>query len=191
MHALTSGKAQMKACRQQSMGASLARDIKGLAMSEFRIEAKGDMQIVIERHFNADVEAVVHAFLEPDLLMKWMSSPGMPMESAGIDPRPGGEFRYVWAAIDGEKVLLSGMFHAMEVVENGDRLIEHSEVFDPDWTGGETLVRTDYMAKSGGTLVRTTITYSTTAARDGALDSDMGDAMRDGYARLDVMLTEA
>jgi uncharacterized protein YndB with AHSA1/START domain len=157
-------------------------------MDHFKIDAKGATEIVVERHFKADVEAVVKAFLEPDLLMKWMSGPDMPLESVGLDARPGGEFRYVWGAADQDKMVMTGHFRDMEVAENGDRLIVHSENFDPDWTGGETLVRTDYVARNGGTLVRTTITYSTTDARDAALASEMGDAMQDSYVRLDAVL---
>jgi uncharacterized protein YndB with AHSA1/START domain len=157
-------------------------------MADFRIEAKDTTDLVVERQFAAKVETVVQAFLEPDMLKKWMGSAGMPLETAGIDPRPGGAFRYVWGLPDTDKVVLTGQFHVMDVAPNGDRAIVHSEIFEPDWTGGETLVRTDYTARMGGTLVRTVITYGTAAARDGAAASDMGDAMRAAYDRLDGLL---
>jgi uncharacterized protein YndB with AHSA1/START domain len=157
-------------------------------MSDFTIEAKAATQIVIARHFDADVETVLQAFLEPDKLMQWMGSPDMPMTEAGLDARPGGAFRYVWQSADGQTVTLTGTFLEMEVTENGDRRIVHSELFDPDWTEGATLVRTDYRGLAGGMQVETEITYASTAARDAALDSDMGATMRDAYLRLDTML---
>jgi uncharacterized protein YndB with AHSA1/START domain len=157
-------------------------------MDMFKIEAQDASNIVIERMFKADVEAVVKTFLEPDLVMQWMSGPDMPMEAAEIDPRPAGGFRYVWGAPDGQKMTLTGSFVQMEVADNGDRLIEHTELFDPDWTGGQTLVRTDYLVQAGGTLVRTTVTYGSSDVRDAALASEMGAALRSSYDRLDKVL---
>ena len=188
---MTRRKAQLCPCPAPGRGAICGRRSWGWMMDDFRIEPAGETEIVIARQFDAAVTAVVRAFLEPDMLMKWMGSAGMPLMEAALDARPAGQFRYVWGAPDGSKTVLTGMFHNMEVAQNGNHLIVHSELFDPDWTGGETMVRTDYTARKGGTHVRTSITYSTAAARDAALASDMGHAMQDAYSRLDGLLGAA
>lgn len=154
----------------------------------FKVTAAGDAQIMVERHFAASADAVVKAFLEPDMVMRWMSAPGMPMVVAELDPRPGGRFRYGWEMPDNQRMWLTGMFTDMGVATNGDRWIEHTELFDPDWTGGETTERVDYISQDGGTLVRSVITYPTPATRDMVLAGDMLDGMQGGYDRLDAVL---
>ena len=158
-------------------------------MNDVLVAAVGATQISMERHFAADVESVVKAYLEPDLITRWLGSPEMPMVLAEMDARPGGGFRLGWDMATGQRMWLSGTFVQMDVAANGDRCIVHTEVFDPDWTGGEALERVDYLAQGGGTLVRSLITYGTEQVRDTALDG-MADGMRASYARLDTVLAQ-
>lgn len=157
-------------------------------MTDFKVTAVGDAQIMVERHFAASVEAVVKAFLEPDMVMRWLSSPSTPMIVAELDPRPGGRFRYGWDMPDQQRMWLTGMFTDMQVAPNGDRRIVHKELFDPDWTGGETTESVDYLAQDGGTLVRSVITYPTGAMRDKVLAGDMMDGMQGSYDLLEAVL---
>ena len=60
-----------------------------------------------------------------------------------------------------------------------------TELYDADWTGGETLVTTLFREEGGGTVVTTTILYSSKAARDGALATGMADGMEASYRALD------
>jgi uncharacterized protein YndB with AHSA1/START domain len=68
-----------------------------------------------------------------------------------------------------------------------DRLV-HSEIFDEDWTGGETLVTIDFAERDGKTTVTMTVLYSSREARDGALRTGMEHGMAVGYDRLDAIL---
>lgn len=63
--------------------------------------------------------------------------------------------------------------------------IVHVEVFDQDWTGGETRVTTELTEVDGVTTMSMTVLYSSMAARDGALRSGMTTGMEMSYARLD------
>jgi uncharacterized protein YndB with AHSA1/START domain len=149
-------------------------------MSDFRIVAESDRQIVVTRSFAASVDRVIAAFMEPDLLRRWMGSPDMPMDICEVDPRVGGGFRYSWTFKDGRVMWLKGTFREMT-----DNRVVHTEVFEPDWTGGQTEVVTDFIAKGGRTEVQTTITYSGTPARDAAFASGMASGMSGAYDRLD------
>jgi uncharacterized protein YndB with AHSA1/START domain len=66
--------------------------------------------------------------------------------------------------------------------------IVHTEIFDQDWTGGETLVTTELAEDGAGTLTTMTIVYSSLKARDGALASGMTEGMEQSYRRLDGLL---
>jgi uncharacterized protein YndB with AHSA1/START domain len=152
-------------------------------MSDFRIVAESDRQIVVTRSFAASVDRVIAAFMEPDLLRRWMGSPDMPLGICEVDPRVGGGFRYSWVFKDGRVMRLTGKFREMT-----DTRVVHTEVFEPDWTGGPTEVITDFIAKGGRTEVRTTVTYSGTPARDAAFGSGMASGMSGAYDRLDAVL---
>jgi len=51
--------------------------------------------------------------------------------------------------------------------------IVHDELFDEDWTGGETVVTTLFSEENGKTTVTMTARYSSSAARDQALGTGM------------------
>ena len=107
------------------------------------------------------------------------------MSVCEVDLRPGGRFRYVWTKAGGKEMGMGGTF--VEVTPPS-RLV-HVEVFDQDWTGGETTVTTELTEADGVTTMTMTVAYSSTAARDGALGSGMTTGMEMSYARLDALLT--
>ena len=63
-----------------------------------------------------------------------------------------------------------------------------TEIFDDNWTGGETLVTLNFVEDAGKTTVTQSILYSSKAARDGALKSGMEAGMAVGYDRLEELL---
>lgn len=67
-------------------------------------------------------------------------------------------------------------------------LIVASELFDEDWTGGETLGTVAFTEAEGKTLLTQTILYVSQAARDGALGTGMTSGMAGSYAQLDAYL---
>ena len=79
---------------------------------------------------------------------------------------------------------MSGVFR--EVAVPG-RLV-HTELFDEDWTGGETLLTTTFVERSGRTTVAATVQYSSQAARDAALKAPMVEGWSQGHDRLDELL---
>lgn len=76
------------------------------------------------------------------------------------------------------------MFREITVPE---RLV-HTELFDEDWTGGETLLTTTFVEKGGRTTVASTVRYSSQAARDAALETGMVEGWSEGHDRLDELL---
>lgn len=145
----------------------------------------GDREILIERRFDASREQVWRALTEPALLRKWLLGPdGWSMPVCEIDLRVGGKMRLEWANdIDGRTM---GMTTVFSEITPPDRLVG-AELFDEDWTGGETVVTQSLHDHDGGVTLRTHILYASQEARDGAKMSGMTDGMEAGYRRLDEM----
>jgi len=151
--------------------------------SDFHLLATGDRQITVTRSFAAPLAAVHRAHTDAALLKRWMGSPDMPLEDCRMDARPQGGFRYVWRMRDGTRITLTGTITRLDP----DR-IAHTEVFDPDWTGGPTDVVTTFHESGGRTVVTVTITYSAPPARDQVFASGMGEGMAGSYDLLDALL---
>ena len=151
----------------------------------FAVTTPSDREARITRAFNAPRDLVFKAFTTPDLLTRWMlGPPGFTMPVCEIDLRPGGKFRYVWRKPSGTEMGMGGRF--VEVTPPA-RLV-HVEVFDEDWTGGETRVTTEFEEHDGVTTVTMTVLYASMNARDGALATGMTTGMAAGYAALDALL---
>lgn len=149
------------------------------------VTTPSDHELRITRLLKAPRQLVFDAFTRPALLAQWMIGPdGWTMSVCDVDLRPGGTFRYVWTKAGGKEMGMGGTF--VEITPPSR--IVHVEVFDEDWTGGETRVTTEFVERDGATEMVLTVRYASTAARDGALASGMTSGMEMSYARLDALL---
>ena len=148
------------------------------------VSMPSDREARFTRTFKAPRALVFEALTKPDLLARWMIGPdGWTMSVCEVDLRPGGRFRYVWTK-PGREMGMRGSF--VEITPPSR--IVHLEVFDEDWTGGETRVTTELTGTGNVTTMTMTVAYTSTAARDGALQSGMTTGMEMSYARLDALL---
>lgn len=144
-----------------------------------------DREIVMTRTFDAPRELVFDALTRPELLKRWFHGPdGWSLEICDIDLRVGGSYRCVWRGPDGVEMGLSGVHR--EIVPP-ERLVR-TEVFDEDWTGGETLATAVLTERDGRTTLTTTVLYASKEARDGALASGMEQGVTASYDRLEELL---
>lgn len=150
-----------------------------------QITTPTDREILITRAFNAPRRLVFDCMTKPELVRRWLlGPPGWTMPVCEIDLRVGGRYRYVWEKPSGTRMGMGGAF--VEIVR--DERIVQTELFDDDWTGGETL-GTSVLTQAGGTTTLTTrLLYSSKAARDGALATGMTDGMDAGYNALEALL---
>lgn len=156
-------------------------------MTPLAISTPSDREIRFTRRFVAPRGLVFEAFTAPALVSRWLLGPqGWTMPVCEIDLRVGGRIRYEWRHADGRAFGLTGAFTDIAAPA---RLV-HTELFDDDWTGGETTVTTLFEERAGVTTVTLTVLYSSKEARDGALRSGMKDGMQAGYARLDAVLAQ-
>lgn len=142
-------------------------------------------EVMVSRKFPAPRQLVFDAMTRPEMVKRWMYGPDeWPLVECHIDLRVGGKLRYVWRHREQGEMGMSGVFR--EIVPP-ERLV-HTELFDQDWTGGETLVTTVLTEENGETRLISTVRYSSQQARDAALKTGMLEGWGQGHDRLDEML---
>src|SRR5688572_32262001 len=105
--------------------------------NKLNVSTPADREVLITRVFNAPRRLVYDAWTKPELLKRWLHGlDNWTLAVCDMDVRPGGAIRWVWRDPDGKEMGLRGVYR--EVVPP-ERLV-HTELFDEDWTGGETLV---------------------------------------------------
>ncbi|WP_163543297.1 SRPBCC family protein [Occultella kanbiaonis] len=139
--------------------------------------------IEITREFDAPVDAVYRAHVEPDLIKQWLGPRGYEMTIDRYDVTSGGGYAYTHVNGD-ETYRFRGVFHTARENELIIQTFEY-EGF-PDAVSIESMT---FEALEGG---RTRLTgrsvYPTQEARDGMVESGMESGVNDGYERLDELL---
>lgn len=154
-------------------------------MSNLTVTTPGDREILITRVFRAPRNLVFECLTTPALLERWMlGPPGWSLDVPEFDLKVGGRFRYMWRKEGGKEMGMSGEFREITPF---DRLV-HTELFDEDWTAGETLVTYRLTEEGGRTTLAMTILYSSREARDMVLQSPMDSGVVASYERLDDLL---
>lgn len=151
------------------------------------IDTPTDTQIVITRQFDAPRHLVFACYTQPPLIRRWLNgAEGWVMTVCEFEPRVGGKYRYEWKAPSGYVMGMGGVIREIEPVER----VVSAELFDEDWTGGETVSTLLFAEESQRTTLTNTIDYSSREARDGALKTPMAEGMEFGFKRLDQVLAE-
>jgi uncharacterized protein YndB with AHSA1/START domain len=147
----------------------------------------GKTDLTLVRSFNAPPALLWRALTDPAILPRWQWAQDWPMVQCDMDFREGGAFRWVWRTAPDRMMGVQGRFLTIEAP---NRLI-HTEVFDEDWTGGETTV-TQVLTETSPRTTRLTMTvrYSSDAARKAAAASGMVPGMEEAYAKLDTLLPQ-
>lgn len=152
-----------------------------------QIAIVSDREIAITRSFEAPRELVWDCHTKPDLVRRWLTGPpGWTMTVCEIDLRVGGKYRYVLRGPNAEEMGFGGTYRELD----RPKLMASTEIFDEDWTGGETYSSTRFDEVGDGTLVTVSVVYSSKEARDGALATGMAEGMEMSFRTLDGVLAE-
>jgi uncharacterized protein YndB with AHSA1/START domain len=150
-----------------------------------QVTTHSDREITMTRILDADRGQVFEAYTNPNLVKRWLLGPvGWTMPVCEIDLKVGGVFRYVWSAPNKADLGLSGVYREIARPER----IVHTEVFDGDWTGGESLVTTTFSQTGCKTAITSTIRYPSREVRDAVLKSGMEQGVAASYDRLAGLL---
>src|SRR5262249_25867198 len=135
-----------------------------------KLTAPSDREILMARTFDAPRELVFEAWTRPDLVKRWLYGPEeWKLAVCDIDLRVGGALRFVWRHTDGRSMGMGGVYRE---IAPPDRLV-FTELFDEDWTGGETGGTMVFTERAGKTTMTQTVLYSSQVARDAGLKSRM------------------
>lgn len=156
-----------------------------MIQAKLQLSTPSDREIVMTRDFNAPARLVFDAYTKPELLKRWFNGPeGWSLVVCEVDLRVDGAYRFVWRGPDGNDMGLGGVYR--EVVRP-ERLVS-TEIFDEDWTGGETLVTALFVECGQTTTFSMTVLYASQEARDGAMCSGMEQGVGYGFDRLADLL---
>ena len=150
-----------------------------------KVTTPSDREIVVTRAFEAPRCLIFDCMSKPELVRRWLlGPPGWTMPVCEIDFKVGGCYRYVWRGPDGTEMGMGGVYR--EIV-HPERIVQ-TELFDQDWTGGETVGTAVFTEQGSTTTLTITVLYSSKEARDGALSTGMTEGMAAGYDRLAELL---
>ena len=150
-----------------------------------QVSTPSDTELLITRRFEAPARLVFECLSKPEYIRQWLLGPeGWTMPVCEVDFRVGGKYRYEWANRDGRRMGMGGTYR--EIVPPS-RVVA-TELFDEDWTGGETLNTTTLTEKAGTTTLAIRVKYASRKARDGALATGMTQGMEAGLKRLEDVL---
>jgi uncharacterized protein YndB with AHSA1/START domain len=152
---------------------------------ETDITVDPDVPLVrITRDFDAPPEKVFRAHTDPDLVVQWLGPRSLQMRIDYYDCRTGGSYRYLHVRGQDE-FGFHGSFHEVRPNE----LIVQTFTFeaDPDGVALERIVFTDL--GNGRTRLTSTSLVDSFAARDAFVASGMDTGVKEGYERLDELLS--
>ena len=140
-------------------------------------------QVRIIREFDAPVDKVFRAHVEPELVVQWLGPRRHEMQIDHYDCRTGGSYRYVHSR-DGEDYGFHGSFHE---VRPSERIVQ-TFTYDgmPDGVALEKLIFEDL--GDGRTRLSVTSLVDSFEDRDAFVASGMEVGVREGYERLDDLL---
>jgi uncharacterized protein YndB with AHSA1/START domain len=142
--------------------------------------------IEMVREFDAPVEAVYRAYVEPDLASQWLGPHGYEMAITDWDLTTGGRYAYVHRdpSKPGSEYGFRGVIH--EAVLN-DHI---TQTFEFVGAPGQVSLETAYFEDLGGgrSRVRGWSTFNSVEARDGIIAAGMEHGVVEGFERLDGLL---
>lgn len=152
-----------------------------------------DTEVQVKRSFDAPVNLVWRAYMEPALMRRWCGcQPGWSMPVCEMDMRVSGKYRWRWRSDEnGQEFGFSG-----EVLELSPHAkIVHTQIFDAGDLGVSmgskpSIITVTFQETNGITSVTTTIRFASKADRDAALATGMTDGMELSYQQLDALLAQ-
>jgi uncharacterized protein YndB with AHSA1/START domain len=155
-------------------------------MPPLTITLPSDREIQVTRQFRAPAELVFDCWTIPALIRRWLGPADWVFVTCEFDARVGGKWRFVTRGPDGFEMGSSG-----EVLEiTRPSWVKTNEIYDMDWTGGQTIVTNRITETAGITTSVVTVLYSSKEARDGARATPMAEGMEMGFKRLEELLAD-
>lgn len=138
-----------------------------------------DTTITYERRFTASPERVWNAYTEPDQVRQWLGYGEF--ITCEMDMRPGGSYRWEWKLPD----FTLGIHGDVLEAEPPHLLVTTEYMSGTDYPATRNVL--ELVADGDGTIMRGTIEYASTEARDAAYATGMADGMDDSFTALEAL----
>lgn len=140
--------------------------------------------IRVVREFEAPPERVYRAWVEPDLLAKWLGPSSLTTNITHFDARTGGSYRY--ESLHNGTVVASfyGSFHELRPAQRIVQTFTFEGV--PDGVCLETMTFSELPGER--TRITSVSVFDSIENRDGMIASGMESGVVDGYSQLDELL---
>ena len=156
-------------------------------MPNFKLTAEpGKQDITITYEFNAPAERVFRAMTDAKMIEKWWGPSIYTTEVDKLEPRPGGQWRFINRAADGGEHGFHGVFH---LVDAPSRLIQ---TFEYEGAPGHVSLETMTLEeRNGRTFVTAHSVFQSVEDRAGMMQGDsMEGGARETYERLEALLAK-
>ncbi len=152
-------------------------------MTDLDLDVPADEPVIRFRRFVAAPPSLVFAmFTQPEHLRRWWGPRYLELVVCDIDLRPGGAFRFVSRAPDGDEHPFSGEFLSVDEPKGLSMRVAYEPQPDAWWVDDMT-----FEDAPGGCLLAGTSTFASLEAREGHLAAGMESGMRESYERLDEL----
>ncbi len=139
--------------------------------------------IIITREFDAPIDLVFRAHIDPDLLVQWLGPRDLTTTIERYEPHNGGTWRYTQSDAQGNSYGFRGVFHGDP---SPDAIVQ---TFEFEGAPGRVCLQTATLAERGGkTLVRTVSAFQAVQDRDAMVASGMERGVHDSGERLAELL---
>ena len=148
---------------------------------ELTVTTPSDREIVMTRVFDALRALVFEAYSKCEHVKKWWGR-GNPLDCE-LDFRPGGTWRFVEHAPDGEKYAFRGEYREIAAP---DRIVQTFEF--EGWPGKVSVETLEFEELDGRTRLISTTVFDSTEDRDGMLQSGMEAGAKESMDKLAELL---
>ena len=147
--------------------------------STLTVTLPSEREITLTREFDAPRELLFEAFSKPEHVAQWWGQKGSTLVACDMDFRPGGAWRFVERAADGNEYGFRGQIR--EIVPP-ERIVQ---TFEFEGMPGHISVETMVLEDLGGrTRLTVTSAFDSVQDRDGMLQSGMEKGAGESYDRL-------
>lgn len=153
-------------------------------MADTRLIAEpGSPRMTVTREFDAPRDLVFRAFIDPDLIARWLGPRRLTTEIVEWDVRHGGAWRYISHDPSGATFGFRGVFHG---TPSPDQITQTWEF--EGYPGHPQLQEATFEEHDGRTTARLTVVCLSVEDRDGHIAAGMEGGMNEGFERLDELL---
>jgi uncharacterized protein YndB with AHSA1/START domain len=147
--------------------------------STLTVTLPSDREIVLTREFDAPRDLVFEAFSKAEHMVHWWGPKGSTMQVSEMDFRPGGAWRFVERAADGNDYGFRGQYRD---IVRPERIVW---TFEFEGMPGHVSVETMIFDDLGGrTRITGTAVFDSVEDRDGMIQSGMEQGAAESYDRL-------